>query len=58
MVDRETGRSRGFGFVVMNDDAEAQQAIAALDGFSYKGRPLTVNEARPREKSGRRSVES
>ena len=47
--DRETGRSRGFGFVVMNNDAEAQKAIEALNGFSYKGRALTVNEARPRE---------
>ncbi len=49
ITDRETGRSRGFGFVEMNDDGEAQRAIEALNGFDFKGRPLTVNEARPRE---------
>jgi RNA recognition motif-containing protein len=49
ITDRETGRSRGFGFVEMNDDAEAQKAIDALNGADYKGRPLTVNEAKPRE---------
>jgi cold-inducible RNA-binding protein len=49
MTDRETGRSRGFGFVEMTDDGEVQQAIAALNGQSYHGRPLTVNEARTRE---------
>jgi len=47
--DRETGRSKGFGFVEMNSDAEAQAAIAALNGQDYQGRTLTVNEARPRE---------
>ena len=47
--DRETGRSKGFGFVEMNSDAEAQAAIAALNGQEYQGRTLTVNEARPRE---------
>ena len=47
--DRETGRSRGFGFVEMNDDAEAQAAIDALNNSDYNGRPLTVNEAKPRE---------
>lgn len=52
IIDRETGRSRGFGFVEMDDDAEAQAAIEALNGFSYKGRNLTVNEARPREPRG------
>jgi RNA recognition motif-containing protein len=52
IIDRETGRSRGFGFVEMDDDVEAQQAIDALNGFSYKGRNLTVNEARPREPRG------
>jgi RNA recognition motif-containing protein len=52
IMDRETGRSRGFGFVVMNNDAEAQKAIEALNGFSFKGRALTVNEARPRESTG------
>jgi RNA recognition motif-containing protein len=52
IMDRDTGRSRGFGFVVMNNDAEAQKAIEALNGFSYKGRSLTVNEAQPRENRG------
>ena len=47
--DRETGRSKGFGFVEMNSDAEAEAAIAALNGQEYQGRTLTVNEARPRE---------
>ena len=47
--DRETGRSKGFGFVEMNSDSEAQAAIAALNGQDYNGRTLTVNEARPRE---------
>src|SRR5438309_8703114 len=52
ITDRETGRSRGFGFVEMDDDAEAQKAIEALNGTDYKGRPLTVNEAKPREDRG------
>jgi RNA recognition motif-containing protein len=52
ITDRETGRSRGFGFVEMNDDAEAQKAIEALNGADFKGRPLTVNEAKPREERG------
>jgi RNA recognition motif-containing protein len=47
--DRETGRSRGFGFVEMEDDAEAQRAIEALNGYAHDTRPLMVNEARPRE---------
>src|SRR5438045_747606 len=47
--DRETGRSKGFGFVEMNSDSEAEAAIAALNGQDYQGRTLTVNEARPRE---------
>ena len=47
--DRGTGRSKGFGFVEMQSDAEAQEAINALNGKSMGGRPLTVNEARPRE---------
>src|SRR5207247_9732538 len=55
--DRETGRSRGFGFVEMENDGEAQKAIDALNGADYRGRPLTVNEARPREERGdRKSV--
>src|SRR3977135_2189463 len=49
ITDRETGRSRGFGFVEMENDAEAQKAIDAVNGADFKGRPLTVNEARPRE---------
>jgi len=49
ITDRETGRSRGFGFVEMESDAEAQKAIEALNGSEFNGRPLTVNEARPRE---------
>jgi RNA recognition motif-containing protein len=52
ITDRETGRSRGFGFVEMDNDAEAQKAIDALNGSNFKGRPLTVNEARPREDRG------
>src|SRR5205085_8528365 len=47
--DRDTGRSKGFGFVEMANDAEADAAIAALNGQEHNGRALTVNEARPRE---------
>lgn len=49
IIDRETGRSKGFGFVEMSSDAEAQNAIEALNGKESSGRTLTVNEARPRE---------
>src|SRR4051812_8602558 len=49
VMDRETGRSRGFGFVEMANEAEAKTAIEALNNFNFQGRPLTVNEARPRE---------
>src|SRR4029453_12348712 len=49
ITDRETGRSRGFGFVEMPNAAEAQAAMAGLDGRSLGGRLLTVTEARPRE---------
>src|SRR6266446_1729228 len=52
ITDRETGRSRGFGFVEMDNDGEAQKAIDALNGTPFRGRPLTVNEARPREERG------
>src|SRR6476646_4459197 len=47
--DRDTGRSKGFGFVEMGSDEEAQAAIAALSGQQHDGRALTVNEAKPRE---------
>jgi RNA recognition motif-containing protein len=47
--DRETGRSKGFGFVEMGSDEEAAAAIAALNGQQHEGRALTVNEAKPRE---------
>ncbi len=50
--DRMTGRSKGFGFVEMGSDQEAQAAIAALNGQEHGGRPLTVNEAKPRENRG------
>ncbi|MCC6231512.1 MAG: RNA-binding protein [Verrucomicrobiales bacterium] len=49
MVDRESGRPRGFGFVTMGTPEEAQKAIDALNGATLDGRPLTVNIARPRE---------
>ncbi len=49
MMDRETGRSKGFGFVEMGSDAEAQAAISGMNGQPLQGRPLVVNEARPRE---------
>ena len=49
MMDRETGRSKGFGFVEMGSDAEAQAAINGMNGQSLDGRAIVVNEARPRE---------
>jgi len=53
MMDRTSGRSRGFGFVTMSTEEEAQKAIAALNGTELKGRALTVNVARPpAERSG------
>jgi len=52
IMDRATDRSKGFGFVEMGTDAEAQAAIAALNGKDNNGRALTVNEARPREERG------
>ena len=54
ITDRETGRSRGFGFVEMPNDENAQAAVSALDGTDFDGRPLRVNEARPREDRGGR----
>ena len=50
--DRDTGRSKGFGFVEMASDEEAQAAIAALNGQQHDGRALTVNEAKPKEDRG------
>ena len=52
MTDRDTGRSRGFAFVEMRDAAEADRAITALSGANIGGRPLTVNEARPKTDRG------
>ena len=52
IMDRDTGRSKGFGFVEMGSDAEAQAAIQALNGKEVEGRALTVNEAKPREDRG------
>jgi RNA recognition motif-containing protein len=49
VMDFATGRSKGFGFVEMNSDSEAQAAITGLNEQDFNGRPLTVNEARPRE---------
>src|SRR6478672_5860853 len=52
IMDRDTGRSKGFGFVEMNSDQEAQAAIQALNGKEADGRALTVNEARPKTEGG------
>src|SRR6187399_2651935 len=49
MMDRETGRSKGFGFVEMGTDAEAQAAVNGMNGQALEGRAIVVNEARPRE---------
>ncbi|HVN84224.1 MAG TPA: RNA-binding protein [Candidatus Binatia bacterium] len=54
IMDRATGQSRGFGFVEMSSDAEAQQAVQQLDGKDLKGRPIKVSEAREREGGGGR----
>jgi cold-inducible RNA-binding protein len=53
IMDRDIGRSKGFGFVEMKSDQEAQAAIAALNGQESDGRALTVNEAKPRTEGGR-----
>ena len=53
MMDRMTGKSRGFAFVTMNDGAQANAAMSALNGRELNGRTLTVNEARPREERPR-----
>ena len=52
ITDRMTGRSRGFGFVEMPNNDEAEAAIKAMNGKDFQGRTLTVNEARPRENGG------
>jgi len=52
IMDRDTGRSKGFAFVEMSSDAEAQAAIDALNGKEVEGRLLTVNEARPKQERG------
>jgi RNA recognition motif-containing protein len=54
IMDRDTGRSKGFGFVEMSSDQEARAAISALNGKEVDGRNLTVNEARPKEEGGGR----
>jgi RNA recognition motif-containing protein len=51
-MDRDTGQSKGFGFVEMSSDGEAQAAIAALNGKEHGGRALKVNEAKPKESRG------
>ena len=52
VTDRETGKARGFGFVEMANDEEAERAIAALNGANLDGRAINVNEARPKEDRG------
>jgi RNA recognition motif-containing protein len=52
VTDRDTGRSRGFAFVEMSDAAQADQAIAALNGYNLDGRALNINEARPKGEGG------
>ena len=55
ITDRDSGRSKGFGFVEMSSEEEAQKAIKELEGKELDGRPITVNEARPREERPRNS---
>ena len=52
VTDRDTGQAKGFGFVEMSDNAEGDRAIAALNGTDLEGRPLTINEARPKADRG------
>lgn len=52
IIDRRSGRSKGFGFVELEDDAQAQAAIEALNGTDFEGRAVVVNVARPREDRG------
>lgn len=54
LIKDETGRSKGFGFITFTEDADADRAIAELDGFEIDGRKIFVNEARPQEKRERR----
>ncbi|MCC5860460.1 MAG: RNA-binding protein [Gammaproteobacteria bacterium] len=56
IMDRETGRSKGFGFVEMPTSSEASEAIQRLNGSPMNGRPLRVNEAQPRQDAGRRPM--
>ena len=55
IVDKMSGRSKGFGFVEMSSDEDAQKAIDALNGSDFEGRKIIVNEARPREERSRRN---
>ncbi len=55
ITDRDTGRSKGFGFVEMGSEAEAKAAIAELNGVDYDGRAMNVNEAKPKNASGGRN---
>jgi len=55
VMDRATGRAKGFGFVEMNDRAEAEKAIAGTNGTDLNGRPLRVNESQPKPREERRS---
>ncbi len=58
ITDRGTGRTRGFGFIEMASEAEAQAAIDSLNGSDYEGRPIKVNEARPQQKGFRQRRKS
>ena len=53
ITDRDTGQSKGFGFVEMSSDSEAHAAIDGLNGVDFEGRPLKVNEAKPQERNSR-----